>query len=844
MGLSLAKVGVGGQRYYLDAVAGGGEDHRGGGNEAEGRWTGAGATALGLSGPVEAGALGALLEGIDPQSGEVLRPARRAIKVAALDLTFSAPKSVSILFALAGPDLSAEVVAGHTEAVGAATGYLEREAMRARRSVSGHRIEVPTTGALGAGFVHRTSRAADPHLHSHVVVANLVQDLDGRWSALDARGVFVLARTAGFLYEAHLRHELSARLGVRWRAVRNGRADLEGIEASVLRAFSRRRQEVEAHLESVGRSGPRAARIAALVTRPARDLDTPFEEISRRWHWRARGLGVSGPSVVERVGARTQGEIPYSGPDIDRATEELLGGALLEAGRSGFTRADLLRAGCQTLRHGSSIADVERLADRVLGSPIVVARPEGPGRWRSPTGRSHPAGVDCRTWTTARILRAETEIVDSARRRRDAWGWALPPEALGAALSAAAGLGAAEIDELRRLLGARAGVDALVGRSSARTAVLLDVARRAWEDSGVEVLGTAARDLAVARLENTTAIESVPLRLVLSGDSDGGSLPERGGVLVLDEAHRVTSSDLERLVRVSEERGAKLVAVGRPLPAGSGGFEVLARTARPLEITGTGPGAVLAGPVGSQGEALRLGIGPGRVVSLSDSLTAAQQTIVRSWVELRARGERAVVVAPDRAQALELRERAAAVVSALSGSSRQRLAAELAEGDGVVTMRGARRVEASTMLVLGDARLLELAGARPSPEADVTYHVVHRRSGEERPLARAVECAPPPYLTAEIGPRPAGRPERQLWRSAAVRIEDFRRRWAIDDRDRALGAEAGRERGSIRGDPRRAQMASLERAEQREVHRALRGVRRQLVPELERHRSLELGRQR
>ena len=71
---------------------------------------------------------------------------------------------------------------------------------------------------VGAAFRHRTSRAGDPHLHTHVLVANTVRGPDGKWRTLDFRHVYAHAKTAGYLYEAHLRHLLTERLGVEWRA--------------------------------------------------------------------------------------------------------------------------------------------------------------------------------------------------------------------------------------------------------------------------------------------------------------------------------------------------------------------------------------------------------------------------------------------------------------------------------------------------------------------------------------------------------------------------------------------------------------------------------------------------
>jgi conjugative relaxase-like TrwC/TraI family protein len=194
-------------------VARGADDYYAGRGEVEGRWMGAGAAALGLQGEVEAEAFGALIAGRDPSSGEVLRPTSGRDRVCSLDLTFSAPKSVSVLFAIGDEEISRALVEAHEEAVGAAVGYLEREACRVRRGHAG-RIELPADGFVAAAYLHRMSRAGQPQLHTHVVAANLARGSDGRWSALHGYPLFRHAKAAGSLYQAHLRAAVSERLSV------------------------------------------------------------------------------------------------------------------------------------------------------------------------------------------------------------------------------------------------------------------------------------------------------------------------------------------------------------------------------------------------------------------------------------------------------------------------------------------------------------------------------------------------------------------------------------------------------------------------------------------------------
>jgi conjugative relaxase-like TrwC/TraI family protein len=213
--LSIGKLGQGQENYYLESVALGIEDYYTGAGEAPGRWTGSAARELGLQGEVDGDGLQAALAGSNPATAAPLAAQRGGSRVPGFDLTFRPPKSVSVLFGLAGSEISSEVRDAHEAAVESALDYMERHAAVGRRGHGG--IEsVPGNGFLAAAFRHRTSRAGDPQLHTHVLVANITRGPDERWTALDGRKLYAHAKTGGYLYQAALRRELVRRLGLEW----------------------------------------------------------------------------------------------------------------------------------------------------------------------------------------------------------------------------------------------------------------------------------------------------------------------------------------------------------------------------------------------------------------------------------------------------------------------------------------------------------------------------------------------------------------------------------------------------------------------------------------------------
>jgi hypothetical protein len=193
--LSVGKLAAGPDagRYYEDTLALGREDYYAGEGEGSGRWLGAGAVALGLDGEVQGGQTVRLLSGEHPTVGTLLGRPMDDGAVAGFDLTFNAPKSIGLAFALGDPTTARLLTECHTAAVNDALAYLEREACRARRGRGGAQV-VEGRGFAAAAFDHRTSRAGDPLLHTHVVVVNRTLGDDGRWTALDARPVYRHAR--------------------------------------------------------------------------------------------------------------------------------------------------------------------------------------------------------------------------------------------------------------------------------------------------------------------------------------------------------------------------------------------------------------------------------------------------------------------------------------------------------------------------------------------------------------------------------------------------------------------------------------------------------------------------
>jgi conjugative relaxase-like TrwC/TraI family protein len=259
------------------------------GGEPPGRWAGEGAGRLSLRGPVTQTEFEAALGGLDPKTGDrlVQQGGRGRHHAAGWDMTFSAPKSVSVLWALSDEPSRQAVEQAHRSAVLAATAHLERTAAWARRGAGGS-IREPTAGLLVAQFDHHTSRAADPQLHTHSFVFNLAPRRDGSWGAIISRELYKAQKDAGAVYRRALAGELE-RLGYRLERQKDG-FRVAAIPRDIERAFSKRRQAIEDAARTHGYSTPKGMELATLRTRGAK-RETKLDGLFKNWQAEAKALG-------------------------------------------------------------------------------------------------------------------------------------------------------------------------------------------------------------------------------------------------------------------------------------------------------------------------------------------------------------------------------------------------------------------------------------------------------------------------------------------------------------------------------------------------------------------------
>src|SRR6266540_1403402 len=440
----IAKLSVGREDYYVREVANNREEYLSGHGESPGRWLGRGAQALGQQGTATTEGFVNVFHGRHPETGELLGRAHGQRGVPAFDVVLRPTKSVSLLYGLGDARLASQVLDAHHEASREALGYLE-EHVGARRGHGGC-DHVAGNGLLAVGFDHRTSRAGDPLLHTHVIVANRVQGPDGRWTALDGRDLWDHRLAADAIYRGAYQRALSRSLGVAWTdADRWGNREVAGVPSELLRAFSKRADAIDLEVERLEAQGrvrtPKLVKWVVHATRQAKQHETPAT-LLERWRAEAAEHGVDAPTMLRDVvgrrrdtdpaGATTtspdhdSGGDPHGEDDLEQGQatvalvfDRLAGPAGLTARASTFARQEVLAAlGGQIA--GADRQRLESLADRFLAERAVSVVAD--------------RTVEERRWSTPELLDTEHALVASALERRGEQTGVCSPETVRAAL--------------------------------------------------------------------------------------------------------------------------------------------------------------------------------------------------------------------------------------------------------------------------------------------------------------------------------------------------------------------------------------------------------------------------
>lgn len=562
--LSVSAMSSGQGNYYASLAK---EDYYLEGGEPEGAWFGKGAKALGLEGTLKKLEFWNIFDGYSPDGERSLvQNAGKENRKPGWDMTFSAPKSLSIVWSQSEPEKRQKIQDIFYGAVLKGLCYLEENTMT-RRGHDG--LVREGVGLVAAIFEHGTSRAQDPQLHAHCLVMNLGVRADGTTGSITSKQFYTHKMAAGALFRAELAYRLTTELGLSLER-KNSWFEVSGVPDKVLETFSKRREEIERSLKEKGFCSTKAAEVAALNTRSVKSHKAR-SELFLEWQeaGKALGFGVKEAQLLFGTSQGLKGQVDATG-DIQEVVNKV--SKTITSSNSTFFERDALRLVAEESQGRTIGADLaQKIVKGYLKSEDVIPLEQAQGEAR---------------FTTYEMFKLEEQMMHQVTGLNDQKAYPVQQEVIQAVLSSKDFITIR--DEQKKALlhiTENGAIKVVRGMAGTGKTYMLTASKVIWELSGYEVRGISLSGKAVAGLEEAQ-IQSTTIAKFLS--DNGQELTSRT-VLICDEAGMVGTRQMAKIIDAVKRSNAKLILTGdeRQLQAieAGGAFKAIANQVGQAELT-------------------------------------------------------------------------------------------------------------------------------------------------------------------------------------------------------------------------------------------------------------------
>jgi conjugative relaxase-like TrwC/TraI family protein len=513
-----------------------------------GEWQGKGAEKLGLQGEIKKEDFNSLISGKLPNGAEIANGGDKHEHRAGTDITFSAPKSVSIAAEVLGDDRVREA---HEKAVEKTLSYIEQHYAQARQTQDGITTRIDTGNLVIAKFEHSTSRELDPQLHTHAVVLNMTQREDGQWRALSNEEIF----SNKMLIGQHYRNELAANLkelGYSIQSNEKGLFEIQGIPKELIDHYSQRSEQIQQKVQELkdigqyhGANEQKLREIATLGSRVAKK-DVNMNDVKQSWQERLQQQGYTKEQL--------QSEIQKASEQAKTANYEQIrmneydavrqAAAIHTEQESTFSREDILKTAGKLSVGEHRMSDLEKAFDELNNDKEIKQ-------------------LDKNVYTTAEMQWIERDIVEKVKTGHDSM------QAISTKEQAEQGISMFEKEKgfsltdgqkeaVNHILTSQDRYIGIQGDAGTGKTTMLAAVRGQAEKQGYEVRGLGFTGKAASEVEAQAGIKSQTIDSFLARNDTSGNKQ----LWVVDEASMLGSRKMHEIMEKTEISNAKVVMIG------------------------------------------------------------------------------------------------------------------------------------------------------------------------------------------------------------------------------------------------------------------------------------------